>query len=593
MPKPITNHQSPITNHQSPITSHQSPVTNHQSPINQSPKIYTRNWRIRKAYWTAFKVVWSYLWLGFKSKLFGKKYYTSRVVNLHIKNAEIVKTAILELQGLFIKVGQLLSILTNFLPEAFQKPLEALQDKIPSRPYSEIEGRILTEFGKTPQELFARFDKTPMASASIGQAHRAKLKDGTEVVVKVQHQNIEKIAGIDLRVMEKLIRLASRFYDIKGMEYAYTQVRKMIEEELDFAKEAESMLQIKANLITEIGFAIPDVHPKFSTQRILTTTFYEGVKISNTQQIKAWGLKGRDIANRLVHVYCQMVFEDGFYHADPHPGNILVQEDGTIILLDFGAVATLESNTRTGLLELIEAAAKNDSENIIVALKKLGFIADERQAERIAEKVIDAFRNFLQNEVKFEGLNLKDIKIDPFDNSLFNLTSEIGLKKIANTVQVPKDYVLLNRMITLLLGICNTLDIHTNPLEVVRPYFQKFILGEKGDLVKYVTDLLQKTALNALSLPGDIRKTLKKINRGEIEVQVAGNIERTLLLYALGRQLIYTLLLISFAGFAYLFYQQQELLLLKYAGGVVVFFGFLLFRAMREGGRIKKQMVES
>jgi len=510
---------------------------------------------------------------------------------LHIKNAEIVKEAILKLQGLFIKVGQLLSILTNFLPEAFQKPLEALQDQIPARPYAEIEQRITEELGKKPAELFTHFNKTPVAAASIGQAHRATLKDGTEVIVKVQHKNIEKIAEVDLRVMEKLTRLASRFYDIKGMEYAYTQVRKMVEEELDFVQEAASMQAVKANLIDEEKFEVPQLHPKYSTQRILTTTFYEGVKISNTEQIEAWGINGRELANRLVHAYCQMVFEDGFYHADPHPGNILVQEDGTIVLLDFGAVAHLEQNTRTGLLELIEAAAKNDTEGIVAGLKKLGFIADERQAERISEKVIDAFRNFLQNEVQFDGLSLKDIKVDPFNNSLFNLTSQIGLKNLANTVQVPKDYVLLNRMITLLLGICNTLDIHTNPLEVVRPYFQKFILGERGDFVKYATDLVQKSLTNALSLPNDIRKTLKKVQRGEIEVQVMGAQAKNELLLNLGKGLIYTILLIASSVFAWLFYQQQEMQLVKYAGGVGGFFAFLLFRVLRKSNRVKQDFL--
>lgn len=535
-------------------------------------------------------MVWSYIWLGWKSKIFGAKYYEKRIVELHFKNAEIVKKAILELQGLFIKVGQLLSILTNFLPEAFQKPLEELQDQLPARPYKEIERRIFSEFGQFPEDLFAEFNKTPIAAASIGQAHKATLKNGTVVVVKVQHQNIEKIAEVDLMVMEKLTRLASRFYDIKGMEYAYTQVQKMIEEELDFEKEAKSMQQIHANLDAEMDFEVPEIHPEYCTKRVMTTTFYEGVKISNIEQIKAWGLNGRDIANRLLHAFCQMVFEDGFYHADPHPGNILIQEDGTIVLLDFGAVASLEPDTRTGLLELIEAAAKNDKEKIVAALKKLGFIADERQAERISEKVIDAFRNFLQNEVQFEGLSLKEIKVDPFNNSLFNLTSEIGLKNLANTVQVPKDYVLLNRMVTLLLGICNTLDSQTNPLEVVRPYFQKFVLGEKGDLVKFITDTLQKSAVSVLSLPSDIRKTLTGINRGDVEIQIVGSKEKTLLLYALGQQVIYTFLLIATAGFAYLFHQQQEIQFLKYTGFVGAFLAFLWIRANREGKRIKRNL---
>lgn len=509
---------------------------------------------------------------------------------MHIKNAAIVKDAILQLQGLFIKVGQLLSILTNFLPEAFQKPLEALQDQIPARPYSEIKHRIITELGDSPEVLFSTFNPVPVAAASIGQAHRATLKDGTAVVIKVQHQNIEKIAAIDLRVMEKLVRLASWFYEIKGMEYAYTQVRKMIEEELDFSKEAHSMQLIKANLSGETQFEIPQIHPAFSSGRVLTTTYHSGVKISNVNQLKEWGIDCRELADRLVKVYCQMVFEDGFYHADPHPGNILVKEDGTLVLLDFGAVATIEPNTRLGLLELLEAAAKNDIDGIITALEKMGFIADDSQAKRISEKVIDAFRNFIQHEVKFEGLSIKDVDIDIFDNSLFNLTSQIGFKKIASTVQVPKDYVLLNRMVTLLLGICNTLDTHANPLEVVRPYFQKFILGERGDLLKYIRDLVQRSFVNALSLPNDLRKTMKKVQNGELKMQVAGTQEKHQLIYLIGQQFIFTLLLVATISFAWIFYQNTEYQMFKYAMGLGLFWVWLLFKAMWRAKKIYRMI---
>ncbi len=555
-----------------------------------NPRTYSASWRIRKAYWTAFVVMWSYLRLYFARKIRGKKYYEKRILALHLRNAERVKKAILELQGLFIKVGQLLSILTNFLPEAFQAPLEDLQDQIPARPYAEIQKRIQSELGKDPGELFAEFTETPIAAASIGQAHRARLQNGTEVVVKVQHAHIETIAQVDLKVIERLTSLVAWFFEIKGIEYAYTQVKKMIEEELDFRKEAFSMQAIQANLIEEEAFAIPQVHPEFSSQRVLTTTFHQGVKISNIEQIDKWGIDKRDLANRLVHAYCQMVFEDGFYHADPHPGNILVKADGTLVLLDFGAVATLKTNMRTGLLKLIEAAAKNDSNGIIDALKLMEILADEREATKIAEKVIDAFRNFLQNEVQFDGLSFQDIKVNPFETSLFNLTQELGIKGIANTVQIPKDYVLLNRMVTLLLGICNTLDAHMNPIEVIRPYFQEFVLGERGDLVKFIRDLLQKTVANVISLPADVRKTLDRVQRGELEVKSIGSIQRTQLLYALGQQFIFTILAIATLTFTYLFQDSAYQGYTRWGWGLAVFLGLLLLRSFMRAKKIRKRL---
>lgn len=553
-------------------------------------KIYSRSYRVRKAYWTAFVVMMSYIRLSFLSKIFGTQFYQKRIGALHLKNATRVKKAILKLEGLFIKVGQLLSILSNFLPEAFQEPLEALQNQIPPRPIEEIEQRIEKELGKKPDELFSFFDKTPLASASIGQAHRATLKDGTEVVVKVQHANIEKIAEIDLQVMERLTNLMAYFYKVKGIEFAYTQVQKMIREELDFKQEAIAMERVKKNLSGENGLIIPSVQKAFSTTRVLTTTFCEGVKINDLETIDKWNIDKKDLGNRLVNAYCQMVFGDGLYHADPHPGNILVQKDGTIVLLDFGAVGTLQQEMRDGFLKLIEAASQNDSEKIIDALQSLGFIAYERNAEKIAEKVIVAFRTFLQNEVEFDGLNFKDLKVNPFQTSLFNLTTEIGLKGIANTVQVPKEYVLLNRMVTLLLGICNTLDSSINPLDVVKPYFQTFMVGESGDMVQFAKDFVKKSATTLLTIPSDLGEVLNKARRGKLEFQILGEVEKTKLFYALGQQLVFSILMIASSGFAYLFFQNGEIYFGKWILGASGFFGFLLIQAIRKGRRINKML---
>jgi len=551
-------------------------------------KIYSSSWRQRKAYWTALVIILSYTKLYLLSKVLGQRYYQSRIINLHLKNANRTKAAILQLEGLFIKVGQLLSILTNFLPEAFHGPLEGLQDQIPARPFSEIQERIQREFGKKPKELFRSFSESPIAAASIGQAHRAELNDGTQVVVKVQHANIEKVAEVDLRIIQQLTRLSSWFFNINGMEHAYTQVRKMIEEELDFKREAEAMEAIRKNLTEEQGLAIPQIFPEYCTDRVLTTAFRNGVKVSNVGQLEEWKLDRRELAERLVHAYCQMVFKDGFYHADPHPGNILIEEDGTIVLLDFGAVATLTQKTRDGLLQLIEGAAKNDSDKIISSLKDMDFIAKGEEAEKMAERMIEAFRNFLQNEVQFEGLNFKDIKVNPFETSLYNLFTDVGLINITSAVQVPKDYILLNRMVTLLLGICNTLDSQMNPLKVVRPYFQEFILGEQGDIVKFFTDLLQRTFGDLFSIPGEFRKFLNKANKGKLEIRLTGEQERTRVLYLLGQQLIFTLLLIASGTFAWLFHQAGEERLMRWAIGGTAVFGLLLLRAIRRGRYVKR-----
>lgn len=551
-------------------------------------RFYNRGWRSRKAYWTAFVVTMRYFKLFVGEKIFGRAYYSKRIMAVHVKNANYVKNVILELQGLFIKVGQLLSIMTNFLPEAFHEPLEALQNQLPPRPFSEVKSRIESELQQPIDTLFESIEEVPIAAASIGQAHRATLKDGTVVVVKVQHQNIEKTAKIDLDIILRLTKMVSYFFDIKGIEYVYTQVQKMIEEELDFEHEAQSMAIISENIKDIEGIVTPKLFAEYSTKRVLVSGFCEGVKINNIKQLEAWKLNGRELAERLVSAYCRMVFQDGFYHADPHPGNILVQKDGTIVLLDFGAVATLDPKMQKGIPLLIESAVKNDSEAIINILLDLGFIAEGKEAEAIAEKLIDTFRYFLQNEIDIQGLNFKKLKVNPLDSSLFKVQNEIGFRGLANTIQVPKDYVLLNRMATLILGICNTLDETMNPLDTVRPFLQKFVLGEKEDWIKFVGDLIQRTASSLIALPDDLRKTLKTIDKGNLKVEITGLTQGAKLLYHLGQQVMFTLLLISTATFTYLLYDADNLRLSKYGLAAFILCLLLLIRSFQQGKKIKQ-----
>ncbi len=503
--------------------------------------------RIRKAYWTAFVVAISYVWLSFCGKVMGRQWYEKRIAALHLRNAERVKTTILSLQGLFIKIGQLLSVMSNFLPEEFQKPLEALQDRLPAQDYEKVRQRIVEELGKPPEALFARFEPIPMATASIGQAHRALLHDGSEVVVKVQHYGIEPIARVDLAIIQRLTRIISWFMDIKGMDYLYAQVRQMIEEELDFSNEAKAMQIIAKNLDDEPEVIVPEVFEPYSTQKVMTTRFCTGCKISDLHQLDAWGLDRRALAGRLLRVWCRMVFKDGFYHADPHPGNILVMENGQLVLLDFGATARLSPQIREGITQLIEATVKNDVEGMVDACRTMGFLADGPDAERMAKKMIAALRNFLQNEIQLEGLNFRDIKVNPFNNSLMDLVQDIGFKGISRTVQVPKDYVLLNRTVTLLLGISNTLDPNYNPLETVRPYAQQYLLQDKGGPLGYVRELLQRMVTNALALPDDLQKTLRKARSGDMEIRTPDMLSGSRLIAKAIRQLSFAIMAIAAA----------------------------------------------
>ena len=305
-------------------------------------------------------------------KILWKEWENSRRQAVYAKNAQRLKRLLLSLQGIFIKVGQLISILSNFLPDYFRKELEELQDKIPPRPLGEIYERIQKELGKDPGLLFAEFDLSPIASASLAQVHLARLHDGRQVAVKVQYLDIEANTKKDLQTIRQLFAFYGFFLRIKGLGYLHSQFSQMIQEELDFRLEAQHIETIAANFTGNPQVFFPKVIHDLSSERVLTTEFMEGVKISDLENLAERNIDRQALAERVLTAYCQMIFSDGIYHADPHPGNILVQPDGSIVFVDFGAVAKLSAEMKNGIIKFFEGVLKRDNDQISAALQQMG-----------------------------------------------------------------------------------------------------------------------------------------------------------------------------------------------------------------------------
>jgi ubiquinone biosynthesis protein len=499
-----------------------------------------RSYRFARAYYTTFVVVFSYLWLSTGRKLFGDSWYVHRIGSAHKRNARRVERTVIALQGLFIKVGQLLSIMANFLPEEFRAGLERLQDAVPPRPYAEIEERIQLELGRPVDALFDRFDRTPLASASLGQVHEAWLKDGRRVAVKVQHKDVDEICRLDLKTIRRIMGIVSFFFPIRGLDLYYHQIREMISRELDFTLEAQNIERIAANFLHDDGVHFPRVVPTLSTRRVLTTTFVEGVKVGDLAALDAAGIDRKALARKIVRTYCQMIFVDGVYHADPHPGNLMARADGGLILLDFGAVAELSPEMREGIPEFLEAVMRRDTERLVRAMRKMRFLSMRSDAA-VAERIIEVLHNRFQEEVKLESFNLKDIKVDPqrgFENLLDLRRMDIGLKELSGTFQVPRDWVLLERTLLLLTGVCTQLDPQMNPMDVVRPYLKEFVLGNR-DWTQIALEAARDMAMQAVRLPDQLQRYLNKAVRGDLEVRVRGLQEGSRLIYRAARQLVY------------------------------------------------------
>jgi predicted unusual protein kinase regulating ubiquinone biosynthesis (AarF/ABC1/UbiB family) len=277
----------------------------------------------------------------------------------------------------------------------------------------------------------------------------------------------------------------------------------------------------------------------------------EGLKVNDLAGIDALGLDKKDLARRLLRIYCQMIFVDGFYHADPHPGNVLVDAEGCIVLLDFGAVAELSLDMKAGIPEFLEGVLRRDTDRLIRALRRMGFLSRSTDPT-VSERIIEYFHRRFQEQFKIESFNLKDIKIDP-QQGLANLLDlrklNIGLKELSGAFHVPKDWVLLERTILLLYGSCSMLDPECNPMAIIQPYLHDFVLGNR-DWTRIAVDAAREMALSAVTLPDDIKRYLTKATRGELEVRVRGVQDAARTLYCIGRQLIYTSMAIatSFAG---------------------------------------------
>lgn len=507
------------------------------------PPLRIRSWR---AYWTTFRVIGSYLWLRFRARFHAEAWVDHKLRALHLRNAKRIERTIIELQGLFIKVGQLISIMTNFLPEEFRRELEGLQDSVPPRPYADIETRLREELGRPPKEIFVQFEDKPIASASIGQVHLARLKDGTKVAVKVQYPDIEEVVRRDLHTLRRIFRIISWFIPYQGLEELYREIRSIILEELDYREEAANVTRVASNFEGRTDCAFPKVVAELSTQRVLVTHFETGFKITDKAGAKQQGLDRAQLARQVVEIYCQQIFTDGVYHADPHPGNLLVRPSPaggppTIVFLDFGAVAEIPANVRAGIVELIQGALTRDTRRIVAAMKQMGFVARGAN-EAMFEQVIEYFHERFQENISLDSLNLKDIKFDPQKGleSVADLRRmDISLRELSANFHVPKEIIILERTLLLLMGLCTELDPTLNPMTVIRPYLERFVLGDEGDWSELLVETSKDLVMSVTALPAEIRKFIRSAHSGELQLKFKNIEAPTQLMYRLGHQLIY------------------------------------------------------
>ena len=466
------------------------------------------------------------------------------------------------LGGVMIKVGQFLSARMDVLPGEITDELAGLQDEVPAEDPDKIIALAEYELGAPLAEKFASFERDPMAAASLGQVHRARLLPGDEmdfgadVVVKVQRPNIETIIATDLSALQWAGRIVMRYkavskrVDVPALLSEFTSV---LYEEIDYLAEGRNADDFAENFKDVKGVRVPAVVWPLTTKKVLTLEDVFAIKINDYADIEAAGVDRSEVAVRLFDTYMRQIFEDGFFHADPHPGNLFVDPDGTeehpwlLTFIDFGMVGRIPPNTRTGLREFLIGLGTKDAARIMEAYKILQILlpgadtdlimqADEAMFERFWGKSMDELRN-----ISFEEMH--------------DFTMEFRELVYEMPFQVPKDLVFLFRTVAILSGICTGLDPDFNFWTVMAPYTNKMVAEEVGA----VSWLSEAGAIfqTLIALPRKTENVLDRMNRGGLVVQTPGPERQLKKINQTLRRLVYSLLCIGLLTNGVIVYLNQ------------------------------------
>jgi len=486
--------------------------------------------------------LFSYYRLKFISFFFGMAYYQRNLNTLLYQKGDQLKHLFSNLEGLFIKAGQFLSIAGFFLPESFKKQLEGLQDAATPKDFSQIQSSLLSHYAVPLSDIFTKIEETPMAVASIGQVHKAWLIDGTPVVLKIQHEHIERIAEIDLAIIRNLTYWIGRFFTLEGLDYAYKQIEALILQEIDFEEEANSLISISSSLSDENFWSFPTVFESLSGRKVLAMSWMDGNKITDKEFLSLNNIDPKIIVDRLWNGFCRMIFDNGFYHADPHPGNILVDKTGNICLLDYGAVSTLSPLFKKEIPGLIIAFSTLDAQKLSKQLITLGFINDSPTAESLAIDLAKALNQFLENDI--DQLFNPEGAINPafWNNPVSHIMLNTSLKDLSASFRIPKDYILLGRTFSLLLGVSLVLRPGENPLKYLSPIVKKYLNETNQSQWFKEAGIIGR---NIISLPKLIRDTVVQFQTGNSSLKTPDIWRSAKLLYLLGQQ--FALIILTFS----------------------------------------------
>ncbi len=431
---------------------------------------------------------------------------------LILSEAERLRLAIEELGPTFIKFGQILSTRHDLIPSEYIQELSKLQDRVIPFEYAEAKKVIEKEFGKNIEEIFQSFNPKQIAAASIGQVYRATLPGGEEVAVKVMRPGVEEIIETDLAILMGLARFAekhikeSKFFNPVGFVDEFSRV---IRHEIDYMHEARNADRFYVNFAGSTTVKIPKTYWKYTTKHVLTQEYSEGIKISDIAQLEASGLDKKKITIDLANAYLKMIFEDRFYHADPHPGNILVSREGNIIFFDFGMAGHIDPVLHENLANLMIAMRRNDIDFLIEALSEIGLISDAGSESPMLRIKLEELLN------KYYSLSTKFIDLTAFLRDIITVFAKSRGK-------IPANIMLLSKTLMIRDEISRKLDPEHNFAELTEPYVKKMI--EERTRASYIMKEAAKTIWDFARMvkvfPRRVNHILTKAEKGTLRLEL-------------------------------------------------------------------------
>lgn len=433
-----------------------------------------------------------------------------------------VRLALEELGPTFVKLGQMLATRPDLVPLSLIDELRKLQDDVPPFPAAEARALLEKELGVPVSTAFAHFEAEPLAAASIAQVHRARLESGEEVVVKLQRPGLDERLRADLDLLATIAGLVEEnvpelraFKPVAAIE-AFGQGLRL---ETDFGNELRNIERFRRQFAEEARIHVPATYPALSTRRVLTMEFLDGVKVTDTAALAAWEIDPAAVAETGIALVLESIFEHGFFHGDPHPGNFFVLRDGSLGVIDFGMMGSLDRERVDELLAFMAAILLGDAEMLVALLMDLGVLGDAVNVRLLRGEVAALMG-------RYHGVDLVTVDIGTF----LTETIEVVLR---HDIDLPTDLVLIGKSISTMEGIARQIHPGFNPMADLRPYFVRLYLGRALDPETYsrrIFRTLRDWWGLGVVLPGEARSVLRQLRRGQLRLEVKDpDLDRALL----------------------------------------------------------------